>query len=383
MRWNRMIKIPLNNDEIKKIVSNLEKKELKTSSHLYKRFPGHKIGQACEGFSSEYSKEAVEKPGLVLLSVILAAHRNYTKQVEPCIDRLRKQRFNTFNDLKTKTQNFSYFSAFCGMNDYQKYGILVNLLNTIEKLKKSSGMTGDYEVMEKWAKDTNYYELGNDPIGSIKGIGIATFQHLRMNFGANTVKPDQRVKEVLNKEFNFASNDDIDCINAVEQISEIVGKSALYLDQVFVNYGSGYYVKDYENDIGNSDIHQKSLKIDDSILLEPTPNNSKYNVKADNHFDSDMNIEDNVILMREYLNKSTEGMAVHFKTRNDGGVIVELNSPTTRVKNLFTFWPTLSSISVIILGLLEPRKVYRSVYDMEQDRVATKIKSKYNELAGW
>ena len=40
-----MIKIPLNNDEIKKIVSNLEKKELKTSSHLYKRFPGHTIGQ--------------------------------------------------------------------------------------------------------------------------------------------------------------------------------------------------------------------------------------------------------------------------------------------------------------------------------------------------
>lgn len=399
----------LNNYSIKMIFGDLEKKELKPSSHLYRRFPGMLIGDACKAFSMEYCKEAKERPGLVLLSVILSAHRNYTKQVEPHIDRIRKLNFKTFHDLKMKTINLSYFSQFCGMDDYKKYRIIVNLLNVIEELKNTMGITGDYEVMEQWAKKADYRDLENDSIGSIKGIGIATFQHLRMNFGADTVKPDQRVKEVLNKEFHFISKNDIDYIHAVEEISKVVEESALYVDQVFVNYGSGYYVSENEkedtqkkflkaealtySDISYESINKRKLKksyiVDISTLeditvdgiSEPEDENNLIHNKNDNVslIKDDSN---NISQMIEYLTNSTKEMNLKFIKRADGAIIAELKNPITRVKNVFTYWETSISISVRVIGLIDPRKTYYSVQQMEHDELLNKIKAKYNEIAG-
>lgn len=241
MEVDTLNKIMINENEIKAIVNKLEGKKLRETSHLYKRFPGKLIGEASVVFANNYCNEAQERPGLVLLAVILAAHRNYTKQVEPQIDRIRKMDFYSFEDLKKKAKDFETFVEFCGMRDLEKYTIVTEVLSVIEKLKKYSGITEDYSVMQTWALNAKYINYSGDIIGRIKGVGIATFQHLRMNFGANTVKPDQRVKEVLNREFRFHANNDIDYIFAVEYIAKVLGKSALYIDQIFVNYGSGYY----------------------------------------------------------------------------------------------------------------------------------------------
>ena len=42
----------------------------------------------------------------------------------------------------------------------------------------------------------------------------------------------------------------------MEEISKVVEESALYVDQVFVNYGSGYYVSENEKE----DTQKKFLK---------------------------------------------------------------------------------------------------------------------------
>lgn len=39
--------------------------------------------------------------------------------------------------------------------------------------------------------------MDNDPVGKLQNVGVATFQHLRMTFGKDTMKPDQCVKEIF------------------------------------------------------------------------------------------------------------------------------------------------------------------------------------------
>ena len=360
-----MKRLLLNENDIKLILNDLEKKELKISSHLYKRFPGKSIKEASEIFSKQYDNEAIKRPGLVLLSVILAAHRNYTKQVEPSLDKIRKTNFYSFNDLRQKTKNFSDFIIFCGMRDFEKYSIIVELLSVIDRLKEYSGID-DYQVMKTWALKADYMNFKDDIIGRIRGIGIATFQHLRMNFGANTVKPDQRVKEVLNKEFKFYSENDIDYISAVEYIAKITGKSALYIDQVFVNYGSGYYSNNDFTKIASDKYFEKlNLKGEEDIIVT--------NCHAGNIVEQ----------MLEYIKNSIKDLDVFIEKRGDGGYIAVVSKlkHLKRGKNVFTYWPTSSSVAVIILGLL-PRKTYYSIQEMEEDKLVTKIKLKYKQMVG-
>lgn len=357
----------LSSSEIKRITSNLESKQLKESSHLYKRYPNKTIGEAVEIFSEEYSSEAKERPGLVLLSVILAAHRNYTKQVEPQIDRIRKTRFSSFDDLKTKLVDFETFAKFAGMNDFQKYNIIVELIKVIEDLKIKTKIKDDYEIMNRWATVTSHFDLDKNPIGRIKGIGIATFQHLRMNFGADTVKPDQRVKEVLAREYKLSLKNDLECISAVEYIAKTTEKRVIYIDQVLVNYGSGYYVSQ------------------DELIVEKDKRNLIIGQKENNKtFMPAKNIEhinnDNVDQMLKYILGAIEPLDVSIEKRNDGGYIIVANKlkHLSRGKNVATYWPTSSSVALIVLGLIPNRTTFYSVNDMKNRHVAEKIVEKYN-----
>ena len=99
----------------------------------------------------------------------------------------------------------------------------------------------DFDYLNKWAKNIDINNYKTDPIGKIPNVGIATIQHLRMIFGVNTIKPDQRVKQVLKFEFGIEKLSDLKVIIAMEQIAKITNLDVLFLDQMFVKYGSGYY----------------------------------------------------------------------------------------------------------------------------------------------
>ncbi len=45
-------------------------------------------------------------------------------------------------------------------------------------------------------QDSNWEE---DPLGRIKGVGLITFQYIRMMGGIDTVMPDRIVKRVINE----------------------------------------------------------------------------------------------------------------------------------------------------------------------------------------
>lgn len=266
-------------EQIIEIVNRLSMYKLTKYSHGYLDYGDITIKEAVEKSVQNYQNKAKKRPAVSLIDVVLAANREYNKVVEPNINRiLNNTTITTFNDLELfiKSNSKEEFYKFWGHKDEKKYNTLSNLLNAVIKLKSKSIFIDDFDVLNNWAINADIYNIKNDPIGKIDNIGLATFQHLRMVFGANTVKPDQRVLEVLKYEFDIVKASQLNGIKAVEQIADITGMSALEIDQIFVKYGSGYYKGSETHKLLEGSILKRiakklaALNVDEKTIIEAT-----------------------------------------------------------------------------------------------------------------
>jgi hypothetical protein len=261
---------------VKKIVAELSKAILRVTGHGYESGVEITIGKAAEQSAKDYSKQYKAKPAMAIITVVLAANRNYNKQVKKKLDNieLNYRNLRSFKDLELiiKQKTKKQFFEFWGHADEKKFRTLKNILERIPVLrKKYSKCKSDFELFQKWAKDADFQNYKQDIIGSISNIGPATFQHLRMVFGVDTVKPDLRVKEVLKKEFGLPWLSDKKAVLAVLQIASIVNKKVIVVDQIFVKYGSSYYnQKDNKTTIMEVAYKLKKLGVDNMIIHNAT-----------------------------------------------------------------------------------------------------------------
>jgi hypothetical protein len=85
----------------------------------------------------------------------------------------------------------------------------------------------DKLALRTWARNANLQGWREDPIGRIKGVGLITFQYLRMMGGIDTVMPDKIVKRVINEILVKAGlepvNDDMEFIKKTEELALTCG----------------------------------------------------------------------------------------------------------------------------------------------------------------
>jgi len=85
----------------------------------------------------------------------------------------------------------------------------------------------DRDALRKWALGSTLENWRRDPIGMVRGVGINTYQYLRMMGGVDTVMPDKIVKRVINgilREAGLEEEwDDMKFIKKVEWISKETG----------------------------------------------------------------------------------------------------------------------------------------------------------------
>ncbi len=238
----------MNKETIVRIIERLKSAKLTETWHGYSDYGNKTIGEIITKIDIEsYTQSTKESPAVKLIDIVLAANRNYNKHVEPNIKRIKKE----YPDLKhfsqleklLESRSKEEFFKIRGHRDHKKYQTLKDILSIIPILKeKYPHAKDDYELIKNRAKDYDVSKHGEDIIWMIKNIGIATAQHIRMNFGIPTAKPDQRVQEVLNHEFWLKVNK-IQAIKEIEKISQLTWISVFELDQMFVKYGSSYYKK--------------------------------------------------------------------------------------------------------------------------------------------
>ncbi|MCJ7632265.1 hypothetical protein MUP77_07715, partial [Candidatus Bathyarchaeota archaeon] len=101
---------------------------------------------------------------------------------------------------------------------------VASYLSTIDDGKSS---------LRAWAKSANLDRWRDDPIGRIRGVGLITFQYLRMMGGVDTVMPDKIVKKVINEILEKADhepvNDDVEFIRKTEEIALTCGYKPIEL----------------------------------------------------------------------------------------------------------------------------------------------------------
>lgn len=237
----------LANEQIINKVKELKNSLMREGSHGFDRYGTIKIVEAISKEKEDYKNG--KNAAISLVGVVLGANRNWEKVVQPNLNCLGKRFPNlTFHELKNMLSEMDWkeFKDVWGHRDEKKYHVLSNLMIQILRYKEKNSKLNDLDLMEKWVKEFDLKMLYSDHEhykefpGSIKNIGIATFQHLRLTYGVDTVKPDQRVKEVLRKEFGLKLSDK-NAILAVEEIAKITNNNINVIDKIFVKYGSGYY----------------------------------------------------------------------------------------------------------------------------------------------
>lgn len=165
--------------------------------------------------------------GNVLLMIIDAAFTsvgvNYFKVVVPKVKAFEKEFVKTgkVSNLLSFV-DFDYKEALHIWKNKRSWQVAKEIARYLSTLSRD-----DKTSLRIWAGRASLENWKTDPIGNIKGIGLITYQYLRMMGGVDTVMPDKIVKRVINgiltKAGSIPVNDDIEFIKTVENLANETG----------------------------------------------------------------------------------------------------------------------------------------------------------------
>jgi len=94
--------------------------------------------------------------------------------------------------------------------------------------------TDDRQVLRDWAASTPLADWRSTPVGAVNGVGINTYQYLRMMGGVDTSMPDKIVRRVVIQILNEAGVDmpttgDLELIETIDRIGHICGQRPIEL----------------------------------------------------------------------------------------------------------------------------------------------------------
>jgi hypothetical protein len=175
--------------------------------------------------------------GNIVLMVVDAAFTsiglNYFQSVVPKVEKFRLEfvesgRIRRLEDLAAASDN-ELEKIWRNKRSWQVAKAVVSYL---ARIKQDKGLN-DREAFIYWAKNARLDGWGKDPVGEIKGVGINSFQYLRMMGGVDTVMPDKIVKrvigEILAKADMEMPSTDIDFVRLMENMAPEVGYRAIEL----------------------------------------------------------------------------------------------------------------------------------------------------------
>jgi hypothetical protein len=175
--------------------------------------------------------------GNVVLMVVDAAFTsiglNYFHAVVPRVEQFRQEfvepeKIRTLEDLVV-TNDAELERVWRNKRSWQMAKSVASYLAGIKKEKRFD----DRQAFIYWAKHASLDDWEKDQIGKIKGVGINSFQYLRMMGGIDTVMPDKIVKRVIAEMLAKANvempSTDIEFVKFMERMAPEVGYKAIAL----------------------------------------------------------------------------------------------------------------------------------------------------------
>lgn len=167
--------------------------------------------------------------GNVVLMVVDASFTsiglNYFKSIVPKIIEFKKRfSINSLRDLANA--NIEDLNAI--WRNKRSWGVATEIAKYLIQVSED-----DRDALRNWAKKSSLENWKKDPIGEIKGVGLITFQYLRMMGGIDTIMPDKIVKRVLSKLLYEAGietpKDDLKFIKLIERVANYCSCRAIEL----------------------------------------------------------------------------------------------------------------------------------------------------------
>ncbi|MBM3119819.1 MAG: hypothetical protein FJ006_09815 [Chloroflexi bacterium] len=175
--------------------------------------------------------------GNVVLMVVDASFTsiglNYFQAVVPKVEKFRKEfvetgRIRALEDLPP-ANDAELENVWRNKRSWQMAKSVASHLAKIKGEKK----VDDRGALIYWAKHARLEEWEKDPVGQIKGVGINSFQYLRMMGGIDTVMPDKIVKRVIAEILAQANMKmpatDIDFVYLMDKMAQDTGYRAIEL----------------------------------------------------------------------------------------------------------------------------------------------------------
>lgn len=115
----------------------------------------------------------------------------------------------------------------------RSWNIATSTSNYINKLGERENLN-DKQAFRKWASRSKLENWRENPIGSIRGVGITTYQYLRMMGGVDTAMPDKIVRRVIEEilekaDESMLTDDDTKFVKTVDRIASLTGYRAIDL----------------------------------------------------------------------------------------------------------------------------------------------------------
>ncbi|MEM1660049.1 MAG: hypothetical protein QXR17_02745 [Candidatus Bathyarchaeia archaeon] len=161
--------------------------------------------------------------GNVALMVVDAAFTsiglNYFTAVVPKVEEFRKNFIESGEIVNLKSLVEANLEKLLQIwRNKRSWMVAKNIASYLSKLDNN-----DRVALRTWASTANLKKWREDPIGGIKGVGLITFQYLRMMGGVDTIMPDKIVKRVINDILVRAGmppvNEDIAFIRKAEELA--------------------------------------------------------------------------------------------------------------------------------------------------------------------
>jgi len=175
--------------------------------------------------------------GNVVLMVVDAAFTsiglNYFHAVVPRVAQFRQEfveleKIRTLEDLAA-ANNAELERVWRNKRSWQMAKSVASYLAGIKKEKRFD----DRQALIYWARHASLDDWEKDQMGKIKGVGINSFQYLRMMGGIDTVMPDKIVKRVIAEMLTKANvempSTDIEFVKFMERMAPEVGYKAIAL----------------------------------------------------------------------------------------------------------------------------------------------------------
>ena len=114
----------------------------------------------------------------------------------------------------------------------RSWSVAKSIASILAHIKQEKDVN-DMEAFRLWAHTADLQKLRDNPMAKVNGVGINTFQYLRIMAGVDTVMPDRIVKKIISEIMREANTEipstDIEFIYNVENIALTTGYRAVEL----------------------------------------------------------------------------------------------------------------------------------------------------------